>query len=107
MWRQNLSDPGTAVDSDGFLRAADGENTVVSAIGSEVSSWGASDGTLGWTHSFNAGVAVDLELVQASSKDNEAASQRDSMALFRGSNGVIKRLDGATGIVKWEYKDDR
>ena len=102
VWRQNLSDSDAGVGGHGCLRAADGENAVVSAIGSEVSSWGASDGKLGWKHTFNTGVAVDLELAQASPG---ATGQRDSIALFGGSTTVIKRLDGTTGIAKWEYSD--
>lgn len=105
VWRQNLSEYNeAAADVAGFLRAADGENTVVSAIADEVSSWGASDGKLAWTNRFETGAVVDLELVAAA---DEASSPRDSIVLLRDNNGLVRRLDGATGLPKWEHKDDR
>ena len=108
VWRQNLSEYSDAAAGvgavGGFLRAADGENTVVSAFADEVSSWGASDGKLGWTNSLDGGAVVDLELVESA---NGASGPRDSVVLLQSDHALVKRLDGATGLPKWEYKDER
>lgn len=49
---------------------------------------------------------ADLELLQL--EDTSAApSSKDTVALFQGKAGVVRRLDGDSGEVKWEYKDDR
>jgi outer membrane protein assembly factor BamB len=102
VWRQNLSEyNNNAGLGSGFLRAADGEDIVFSALSDEVSSWGASDGKLGWTKRFDDDLVVDLELV------DDVAAQRDPIVLFQGKSGIIRRLDSATGLVKWEYKDNR
>ena len=43
-----------------------------------------------------------LEVEDASA----AGTTRDTIALIAGDNaGTVKRIDGKTGIVKWEYKD--
>lgn len=102
VWRQNISSSNpTSLEGAGFLRAVDGDETVFSAASGEVSSWGASDGKLAWTQAFHDGVVVDLALASGSS------SQRDPVALFEGRPSIVRRLDGATGLLKWEYKDTR
>jgi hypothetical protein len=104
VWRQNLSEyNNNAGLGGGFLRAADGEDIVFSALSDEVSSWGASDGKLGWTKRFDDGLVIDLELAD-DDPDDAAAAQRDPIVLFQGKSGVVRRLDRATGLVKWEYK---
>lgn len=103
IWRQNLSRfaLGGAADT-GFLRAVDGTNAVVSAAGNYISSWGASDGKLIWENWFSDPVA-DLELLEL----DAGAGMTDAVALFGGKNGVVRRLDGESGGVKWEFKDER
>lgn len=101
VWRQDLSrsSPGSA----SFLRAADGEDTVVSAVGGEVAAWGASDGKQVWENRFSSGQVVDLELAE-SGRDQVV---RDAIVLSGEKDGVVRRLDGTNGNVRWEYKDDR
>jgi ER membrane protein complex subunit 1 len=103
VWRQKLGD---GRQSEGFLRASDGEDIVISAVDSEVSSWGASDGKLSWTRKFKGGPVRDLELLElqdGSSPDGAV----DAIVLFGTKTGIVRRLDGPSGQVKWEYKDDR
>ncbi|ODM20819.1 hypothetical protein SI65_03872 [Aspergillus cristatus] len=110
VWRQNVSRsllPDSAAAGGGLLRASDGINAVVSATGDYVSSWSALDGKLIWENWFSdEGSVADLELLEL--EDASAAGTfRDTIALVNaGEAGVVKRIDGQTGDVKWEYKDD-
>ncbi|KAL4864106.1 hypothetical protein BDV12DRAFT_176603 [Aspergillus spectabilis] len=106
LWRQNLS--RSAVPSDqpeGLLRASGGSNAVVSGLGDYVSAWSALDGKLIWENWSPNMPVVDLELLEL--EDASAApSVRDAIALTGGQAGSIKRLDGATGEIKWEHHDE-
>lgn len=110
VWRQNLtrwsstSHGGEGVE--GFLRAGDGDDTVVSAAGGDVFSWGALDGKLSWESRFSDGSVKDLELAELEDASANGAA-RDTIVLFGDKTGTVRRLDGASGNVKWEYKDDR
>ncbi|KZF23046.1 DUF1620 domain protein [Xylona heveae TC161] len=102
VWRQVLGDglPPT----NAFLRAGEDEDAVVGAIGDHVSSWSALDGKLVWSNVFGDGPARDLEVLELEEgKVNRPA--KDVVTLFGTEKGVVKRLDGATGDVKWEFKD--
>ena len=101
VWRQDLS--RSSPESASFLRAADGQDTVISAVGGEVAAWIASDGKQVWENRFGSGPVVDLELAE-SSQDQPA---RDTIVLTGGKAGVVRRLDGTNGNVRWEFKDDR
>lgn len=106
VWRQNLSQlAGSA--AGGLLSGEDGNNAVVGAAGGYVLSWGAQDGKLIWEKRFTEGVVADLELLEL--QDAKAtAGVKDTIALFGSEGaGVVRRLDGDSGSVKWEYKDDR
>ena len=109
VWRQNLSQPALPADQggvSGLLRASEGTNAVVGALGDYVSSWTALDGKLIWEKWFADEKIADLELLEL--EDASAApSAKDTVALFSGKAGVVRRLDGNTGQVKWEYKDER
>ncbi|RAK80920.1 uncharacterized protein BO72DRAFT_524870 [Aspergillus fijiensis CBS 313.89] len=108
VWRQNLSQPALPADQggvSGLLRASEGTNAVVGALGDYVSSWTALDGKLIWEKWFADEKIADLELLEL--EDASAApSAKDTVALFSGKAGVVRRLDGNTGQVKWEYKDE-
>lgn len=107
VWRQDLSQLVSRQDVEGFLRASDGEATVVSAIGDRVNSWGASDGKLHWENKIAGSVVKDLELLEL--EDGRTINHaRDVLVLSEGNNGgLLQRLDAATGAVKWEFKDAR
>lgn len=115
IWRQNVSSrsgSGSGSSSaengnaSGLLRASDGVNAVVSAVGDYLSSWSALDGKLIWENWFSNTKVVDLELLELEDT-NARAESRDSIALFSGDAGVVRRIDGESGNVKWEYEDDR
>jgi hypothetical protein len=106
VWRQNLarwSSDAAAVES--FLRAGDGENTIVSALGGCVSSWGALDGKLSWMRRFSNGPVRDLELLEHESSITNFNS-RDVITLAGDKTGIIQRLDGGSGSTKWEFQDE-
>lgn len=112
VWRQNVSrspaPSGSHGSGGGLLRASDGMNAVVSANGDYVSSWSALDGKLGWENWFSDGSVVDLELLELEDASAVGTGGKDAIALLHGKDaGVLKRIDGQTGDVKWEYKDDR
>lgn len=112
VWRQDLSrvarvdtntDTPDTAPPPGFLRAADGTNSVFSAAGSYVSAWSALDGKLGWEKRFGDDAVADLELLEP----GDAQGAGDAIVLSRRKDGVVRRLDGESGRVKWEFKDDR
>lgn len=100
------SSPAENGNAGGLLRASDGINAVVSAVGDYLSSWSALDGKLIWENWFSNAKVVDLELLELEDA-NARAGSRDSIVLFNGDAGVVRRIDGDSGNVKWEYKDDR
>jgi outer membrane protein assembly factor BamB len=107
LWRQNLSRPGVTPDRDaqGLLRASGGKNAVVSALGDYVSAWSALDGKLIWESSSPGMPVVDLELLELEDASS-APLVTDAIALSGGHAGSVRRLDGSTGEVKWEYHDE-
>ena len=106
VWRQNLAGSSSVPESEQFLRAIDGEDAVISALGGHVSSWGALDGKLSWASQFNDGPVKDLELVELE-EGNSRNVLKDSIVLFGREKGIVRRLDGESGSVKWEYRDGR
>ncbi|PGH36631.1 hypothetical protein GX50_00493 [[Emmonsia] crescens] len=109
VWRQNLASSATAAAGDrppSLLRPVEGEDTVVSAIGGKVASWGALDGKLAWENEFHDGPVVDLETLALDESMDQKQVVKDSIVLFGEKSGIVKRLDGASGNVKWEYRDD-
>jgi outer membrane protein assembly factor BamB len=49
---------------------------------------------------------VDLELLELEDASS-APLVTDAIALSGGHAGSVRRLDGSTGEVKWEYHDER
>ncbi|PYH48770.1 uncharacterized protein BP01DRAFT_311326 [Aspergillus saccharolyticus JOP 1030-1] len=108
VWRQNLSRSALPVDpssASGLLRASEGTNALVGALGDYVSSWTALDGKLIWENWFADEAIADLELLELEDAST-APSAKDTVALFTGKAGVVRRLDGISGDIKWEYKDE-
>jgi ER membrane protein complex subunit 1 len=102
VWRQALAESGNRTNV--FLRAGDGQDTVVSAVNNEVAAWSASDGRLVWSRNLGPGVVEDLEIVELpGAKDEKAA--KDVLLLYNNGNAVVQRLDGGSGNVKWEHVD--
>ncbi|KAL4821109.1 hypothetical protein BDW67DRAFT_152078 [Aspergillus spinulosporus] len=107
LWRQNLSRPTVTPDHDaqGLLRASGGKNAVVSASGDYVSAWSALDGKLIWETVSPGMPVVDLELLELEDASS-APLVTDAIALSGGQAGSVRRLDGSTGEVKWEFHDE-
>ncbi|KAL2846445.1 hypothetical protein BJY01DRAFT_234590 [Aspergillus pseudoustus] len=107
LWRQNLTRPARLPDHDaeGLLRASDGTNAVVSALGDYVFAWSALDGKLLWEIWSPGMPIVDIELLELVDA-SAAPSTRDAIALSGGQWGSVKRLDGQTGEIKWEHHDE-
>ncbi|PLB35782.1 uncharacterized protein BDW47DRAFT_59237 [Aspergillus candidus] len=105
LWRQNVSRSSQPDHGPGLLRASDGVSSIVSAVGDYVSSWSALDGKLVWENWFVDESLVDLELLHLADP-HAAPSSKDTVALFAGKTGVVRRVDGESGDVKWEYRDE-
>lgn len=105
VWRQPLSSSSTAVD--GFLRAGENQDTVISAVEGQVAAWDAADGKLAWSSSFKGASVKDLEVLELADASAAASGTKDVVVLFGGSSSTARRLDGQTGEVKWEFEDNR
>lgn len=107
LWRQDISRSASIASGTHFLRGSDGNSAVVGAAGDYISSWSAQDGKLGWENWYSDGTVADLELLEL--EDASASSDvRDALALIVGDGvGVVRRLDGESGNLKWEHRDSR
>ncbi|KAK4162021.1 hypothetical protein QBC43DRAFT_267478 [Cladorrhinum sp. PSN259] len=101
VWRQLLKTNKTQ-DEEGFARAGEGENWVVSAYGGSVSAWEAVGGRNKFWGKYE-GKARDLEVMELT----EVEGRKDVLALFEEGQGntVLRRLNGANGKVVWEFRD--
>ncbi|KAJ5586262.1 hypothetical protein N7450_006049 [Penicillium hetheringtonii] len=107
VWRHNISQSASPVGGTGILRGLDGNNAVVGAAGDYISSWGAQDGKLIWDQHFDGGHVSDLELLEMEDASEESSDSRDTIALISGKSfGSVRRFDGDSGAVKWEYIDE-
>ncbi|KAH8753384.1 hypothetical protein F5882DRAFT_56884 [Hyaloscypha sp. PMI_1271] len=94
VWRQIL-------DGEGYLRAVEGEGTLVSGTGKNVQAWDAMSGRGKWGNCFT-GQVKDIEVMETAAVGE---GEKDILALFEEDRkAVLRRLKGATGDVKWEYR---
>ena len=103
MWRQRLGEgESNYTSAEGFVRAGDGESTLVSGLGGAVRAWDAADGRLVWDLG-GIGIVKGLEVleIEGIEKDILVSCQED------GGLGVVRRLSAKTGMVKWEFRDER
>lgn len=103
IWRQQL---GGGNATTGFLRAGEEEDTVISAVGGRVQAWDALSAKSIWANEFNDGEIRDLEVVELESA-KERRTAKDAVLLSGSTEGVVRRLNGNTGDVMWEFRDDR
>ena len=102
IWRQRLPDPAVNYTTPGLLRAAEGGDTLVSAVGAKVQAWDATDGRSAWEWDGGDGTkVVDITL--------SAESGRYVLVLSKGegSSFVVKNLAADTGETLWESSDTR
>ena len=102
IWRQRLADPGLNYTRPGLLKAAEGGDTLVSAVGGKVQAWDATDGRLAWE--WDGGDGMKVADVTPS-----AGSGKHILVLTEGvgSNFVVRSLTADTGEVLWESSDSR
>lgn len=93
VWRQNISSSEHPNTTPLAQPVFGGEN-VVSAVGIEAASWTAASGKLIWKKFMTESVR-DLKILRGT-KD-VAVMTADAVLL----------LDGATGVVKWEFRESR
>ncbi|KAG7104163.1 ER membrane protein complex subunit 1 like [Verticillium longisporum] len=86
---------GNITNGGGHLRAAEGENWIVTAYGHSVQAWNALSGRSAWWLDFT-GHVKDLEVMELTEND-----RKDVLALFEEDNGAttLRRLNGQTGAV--------
>ena len=103
VWRQQLNN---CEYYDCFLRAAEGQDTIVSADEKEVSAWNAADGKLTWRASLEGHTIEDLQILDFPSI-NEESAVKDALVLYNGSQLSVHRLSGDTGKTLWVYEYER
>nr|POF22202.1 er membrane protein complex subunit 1 [Quercus suber] len=103
VWRQLLS-PHASPTNSSFLRAGEGQDIVISGIGSQVAAWSAADGRQAWSLNV-AGEVADLEILELANS-GETDGAKDVLVLVEGDHKIVQRIDGATGVVKWAYNLD-
>jgi len=103
VWRQH---PVSEPHGKGHLRAADEQDTVISAVGNRVTAWSSSDGRLVWETTVDGAVVEDLEILEQEDGITKDEA-KDAVILVSGTSHGVKRLDGKTGRVKWTYEDAR
>ncbi|KAF2493052.1 DUF1620-domain-containing protein [Lophium mytilinum] len=102
VWRQPLS--SSTNTTEGYLRAGEDQDTVISAAGDQVAAWSSSDGRYVWGSKFPGSTVKDLEILEL--PDSKADRDvKDAIVLLSGGVQGVKRLDGKTGIVRWTYED--
>lgn len=103
VWRQLLANDITRANTS-FLRAGQDDDVVISGIGTEVAAWSASDGKLSWSSELG-GQIKDVEMSELPD-GAAAASVKDAIVLSAGASPKVRRVDGASGHVKWQFAID-
>lgn len=104
IWRQFFSSGSTI--GGGFLKAGEGQNTVVSAASDIIAAWSASDGRLVWESRIRDGKIKDLEVLESNAFE-AADGVKGIIAVIESGHTYVKRLDGKTGRTVWTYADER
>ncbi|MCJ1462207.1 hypothetical protein MMC07_000807 [Pseudocyphellaria aurata] len=101
IWRQRLVDKASNETGKALLNAADGDNTIYSAVNEEIQAWDAADGRSVW-ELRGTGRTIALEVLTAD------GGQKFVIALNKeeGKTGIVRKLAAETGEVLWELKDD-
>ncbi len=101
IWRQQLADRALNETGPGLLKAADGGDTLVSAVGGRVQSWDATDGRLVWEWKGQGEVkAIETSAYSEGAKDVFILNSGE------GSNAV-RKLAAESGEILWEFTDGR
>ncbi|MCJ1405388.1 hypothetical protein MMC11_008616 [Xylographa trunciseda] len=95
VWRQWLKESQVEEYDQGQLKALDGEDIVISAVGHEVNAWDAADGRLVWQW-VGEGPVRGLELLGIEAVKGDVIVATED----RGKN-IVTRLGAASGKVIW------
>ncbi|OQO04411.1 hypothetical protein B0A48_11022 [Cryoendolithus antarcticus] len=101
VWRHLLNSSRDATQSS-FLRAGDAQDAIVSGLGGQVTAFSAADGRVDWQHDVPDAL-VDLEILELEDGRGTPGA-KDTLCMSAGQHPTVQRLDGATGVVKWEHK---
>ena len=105
IWRQLLG--ASSNSSTGFLRAGEGQDTIISALDTEVLAWDSLSGKAVWCNHFNDGLVKDLEILPLEDRLSGKGVKDVVLLSAKDGHGTVRRLGGKTGDVQWEYHDDR
>lgn len=102
IWRQRLADPTQNYTTPGLLRAGEGGDTLISAVGTKVQAWDATDGRLVWEWDGGDGTKViDIRPSAEGGKYVLVLSEGE------GSSFAVLKLAADTGEVFWQSGDSR
>ncbi|KAI7085890.1 DUF1620-domain-containing protein [Hortaea werneckii] len=104
VWRQILHSGDSNGNTAGFLRAGEGQDVVVSGLGSQVAAWSAADGRQAWQVEIGSQLA-DVEILDWVDAAG-TPGPKDALAITTGEKAAVTRLDGATGSTKWQHELD-
>ncbi|KAI9731786.1 MAG: hypothetical protein M1834_004575 [Cirrosporium novae-zelandiae] len=104
IWRQDLASSDVTSGTLGLLRGGEGENTVFSGVGQIVTAWDAVNGRFIWQNKLRDRQLEDLEVLEL--EEGKEGGVKDVIVLAGGEKSIVSRIDGATGITKWEYVDE-
>ena len=102
VWRQRLVDRASNETVKAFVKTADGESKIFSAVNEGIQAWDAVDGRMVWDWR-GIGRSKALEVFAADGGQKYVLS----LSGEEGKMGIIRTLAAETGGVLWELKDDR
>lgn len=97
IWRQTLG----GENEKGFLRGIEGEDAIVSGLGSRVECWDATSGIARWGNKFPGNIR-DLKVIEMSLGPEIVMNVL--VLLEEDGIGVVRLLKGDTGDTIWEYR---
>lgn len=101
IWRQQLGIYAANGTGPGLLKAAEGGDTLLSAVGADLRSWDATDGRLVWKWNARGEIrAIEL------STSSEGIKDVFALSVGEGANAVSK-LGTDSGEPTWEFLDAR
>ncbi|MCJ1383618.1 hypothetical protein MMC17_006732, partial [Xylographa soralifera] len=98
IWRQWLKEDQKENYDKGYLKALDGEDIVVSAVGNTVNAWDAADGKLVWQWAGE-GVVRGLEVLGIEGVKGDVI-----VATEDAGKNIVTRLEASSGSVVWFTK---
>ncbi|KAK4697674.1 ER membrane protein complex subunit 1, partial [Lecanoromycetidae sp. Uapishka_2] len=99
IWRQQLSDYAVNGSGLGLLKAVEGGDTLVSAVGGTVQSWDATDGRLVWAWKGKGEVrAIETSVSTEGVRDVFVLSAGDGL-------NVVNKLAADSGKALWQFSE--